>query len=109
MSSPQNSTTVLQAHGKLVVLLVHNEPSWFTSINQTCCFVGAQRTKLICKYQPNLLFCWLTTNQVDLQVSTKLVVLLANNEPIQIQEFDNKKALKWPDLNKLCTAENKDR
>ena len=64
--------------------------NYFTSSRQTCFFTGAQRTKLIYKYQPNLLFCWRTTNQVDLQVSTKLVVLLANNEPIQLQEFDNK-------------------
>ena len=44
-----NSTTVLQAYGKLVVLLANNELGCFT------------------RSQPNLLFCWLTMNQVVLQ------------------------------------------
>ena len=63
VSLPPNSTAVLQDHDKLIILLDHNKPGYFTSS------------------QPNLFFYYIIMNQAILQAHSQTCYFIDHNEP----------------------------
>ena len=82
-SSPSNSTTVLQDDGKLVILLDHNEPGYFIRSKLNLLFYWITTNQVFfARSQPNLLFCWITMNQAVLQANNQTCYFMDHNEPL---------------------------